>query len=67
MSDTGGQLGAEQAGVGRFVGETPNAAESSVDRSRRELPVLKVNPLSRTTVLLKDSRGSEQYHSMTHR
>ena len=45
-SDTGGQFGAEQARVGRFVGETPNGSESSVDCSGRELPVFKVNPVS---------------------
>ena len=39
-SDTGGQLGAEQACVGGFVGETPNSSESPIDRSRRELPLL---------------------------
>src|SRR5215471_16073915 len=52
-SDTGGQLGAEQAGVGRFVCETPNGSESSVDCSRRELPVFKANPVSRNDSLVE--------------
>jgi hypothetical protein len=52
-ADTGGQLRAEQAGVGRFVGETPNGSESPVDCSRRELPVFKVNPVSRNDSLIE--------------
>lgn len=44
--DTGCQLGAEQASVGGFGGETPNGSESSVDRSCRELSVLEVNSVS---------------------
>lgn len=42
-SDSCRQLGAEQASVGGFVGEAPNGSESSVNRSRREMTILKVN------------------------
>src|ERR1700732_1647414 len=39
-ADLACNLGEEQAGVGGFVGESPYSSESSIDRSRRKLPVL---------------------------
>ena len=44
--NAGSQLGTEQASVGGFLGETPNSSESSVDGSRRKVPIFEVDSIS---------------------
>src|SRR5690242_3621136 len=42
----GSQLGTKQASIGRFIGETPNRGESSIDRSRSQSPSLKMDTVT---------------------
>ncbi|HEX8801058.1 MAG TPA: hypothetical protein VF772_20715, partial [Terriglobales bacterium] len=45
-SDAGGEFRAEQASVCGFVGEPSYCSKSSIDRSRRKLPILQENAVA---------------------
>ena len=44
--DAGGELRTEQASVGSLVGKSSHCSKSSIDRSRRELPILEENAVA---------------------
>src|SRR5215472_16983753 len=44
--DTGGKFRTEQSSICGLVGESSHCSKSSIDRSRRELPILKENAVT---------------------
>src|SRR5213596_1984588 len=45
-ADTRSQFGAQEAGVGRLVGDPANGREPQIDRGRGVLPLLEMNPIA---------------------
>ena len=52
-SDAGGEFRTEQASVCGLIGESSYCSKSSIDRSRRELPILKEDAVPRNDNLVE--------------
>lgn len=65
-ADTGSQFGTEQPSIGRLISQTPYSRESSVNSSRGELSVFKVNTVTCDHRLVKgESRfGAVPLHEL---
>jgi hypothetical protein len=58
------QFGAHQACVRGFVSKAPHGGQANVDRGGCKVFRSRKNRYRKTTVRLKESRGSEQYQPM---
>ena len=65
--DSGRKVGTQKPAIRSFVGESPDGGKPQVDSRGGILGLFEVDPIARTTVLLKARRGSEQYQSMNSR